>query len=331
MPIMSLFAKLFLDKKDFDQKLQDADKKTKTFEERLMGKGAQAFAHGAIAAAVASVAREAIQASEEIDALAAKLELSTEEAGRLRLALKMGVPMKDIGPTILNNEDDQRHVRTLGRLWDNFWSSYLSWETKVAKNIPTPLGVTPGALTKLLNMLGMVSGKKPFVESDAEKRAREAYYKEQDDEINLARSTHVAEQDRILAVEKETRRINDQTETDKLTPGGQLQKLRQREADLKEMLAADKGGQIGMTEGQRADRLQQLAQVRAAIVHAIGNKGQFTPVAGGSFGAIGAYTGAASLEQASGGRQTAAALKEIKNQLATGITIGKLVGNAAQR
>ena len=90
MAIMSLWARLGLDKTGFDAGLAAAGKGAAKFGTGLKGQLAGAFGAAAVTAAILQFARSSIQAAESVGDLSDRLGISVKDANNFALAAKMG-------------------------------------------------------------------------------------------------------------------------------------------------------------------------------------------------------------------------------------------------
>jgi hypothetical protein len=312
MALLSLIARLTLDKTGFDSGLKGAENSASSFGTSFSKKLGKAFTGGAVAAALMSLARGAIDAAEEVDTLAQKLNVTHETAQKLRLEDKL---KSGAGPgNLFFNDHDIKNLTVADRLWTKIYENAKVLIGK-AFGLTGYIPGTIGSLVKFAGQQGIVSSAPP-----SDRPASEVFLegkKKQAEAVGTLFELEKAQQEQTL-----------KNNYAMLTDAQKLNGLLADRADLTSYIQGIER-KIGPRTFDEEMDLQAaklaLARTQADI---IGKKSEIPSPLRNDAGSIGAFSGGLSAQSSITGlsRQTVFELQKLNDLLRTnGIKIKDVV------
>jgi len=308
MPLLSLIARLGLDKTGFDAGLDGAVKSADRFSNQFSRKIGNAFGAAAVIAGahkIGQIMREIATDSSKANDQFATIgkQISPDDVALLKEYVRhwdeFGTKLKFIGATIGKGvagfhesaAGTLDNIRDYGKLIIDFLNPFS--------------GKRSGDLKDEWNMIGTRQQLSAFGPNLLERDPNEfenAKKLNREIALNDARR-HMAIQDEILKIEKETNDLNEKTRVSKLTTAQRIKEL------------TEQAGAIGGTEGDGLDaitRRNRLALINSELANLTGKRGQ-SSIASTELGRIGAFQGtspASSIAQV--GRQQISELQRIR-------------------
>jgi hypothetical protein len=292
---LNLKGRLTLDKTGFDEGLSASQKQVEHWSHHAAKKFAAAFAIHAIVEFI----KEIVAAGKEIDDLANKLNVTSQQAQKIRMEELLG---GRVGTGVLTMPDfSLETIRLIPRAITQAKEAVKSFGG-VLLSINPILGAWLGLLTKT----GLVKGGSPIAKPE---------------DINSVLDEQASELDEINKLNREAQDITEKSRLSQLTKEEKLNELlREREKILERLFLTPLEPGDEMDPVQKAAAAKRLAEVNAGIVEAgtDAKKTGSTLPSGGSGGLAGVFMG----EAAGAGigtkiSQTNAILRSVYQQLST--------------